>query len=96
MTKSNKCPECGGERVEVDIGVGIQLGPCLQCGYGDLREVDKLLKLVPDKVKPCLRWPCSALRSIVKDDYILKAKCTEADWRKCPFTEGGNKVLQEA
>jgi hypothetical protein len=32
-----RCPDCGGacERIEVDIGVGVQFGPryCLECGW---------------------------------------------------------------
>ena len=40
MSKDNKCPKCGGERIEVDIGVGTQFGPCLKCGYGDMGNIN--------------------------------------------------------
>lgn len=43
-------------------------------------------------VKPCLRWPCPAIRLSQAEGYSFKAICIEADWRICPLTEGGNKV----
>jgi hypothetical protein len=48
-----------------------------------------------EEIKYCLRWPCPAIRGMFKDEYVLTIKCTEEDWRKCPFTTGGNKVEQK-
>ena len=45
----NRCPNCGSENIvqdEVDIGVGVQLGPlaCQDCGYNEDRELDEAFK----------------------------------------------------
>lgn len=49
MTGS-KCPECGEEldRIEVDIGVGIQYGPaqCYHCGWSETDDCADFLDFV--------------------------------------------------
>lgn len=46
---------------------------------------------MPD-IKPCLRLPtCPAVIAAITDGYESRP-CTDEDWRKCPLTEGGNKV----
>lgn len=49
--------------------------------------------MADNEIKPCLRWPtCPAMRGATQDEYKIDIPCTEADWKKCPLTDGGNKV----
>ena len=54
MTEEMGCPKCGGETVrdEVDVGVGIMHGPwhCIECGWSQGEDVDKLFRLTKEEL----------------------------------------------
>lgn len=40
MKKSNRCPQCGSEKIKIFKDEGLEFVECIKCGYDELDEDD--------------------------------------------------------